>query len=289
MSRADSPLHGRMIFNVGARRSGTFWLQRIVASHPEVAAVPSETHLFSDVIAPLFVRFQHSELWSPTVGEVYVDRESILDASRDLCDVVFAEFLEPGASRVAERTPLHALHLDLIAAIYPDARFVHIIRDGRDVARSIVSQGWGPETIEGAAQEWRAAVVAARAASLPPQTYREIRYEDLLADPEPAIRDIYGWLGLAAEDRIVEEAVDEANVGANLGAEPSRIATAKWHDMYSPQELVAFDRVAGDLLAELGYPPSAPEGTAPARPGSRRLAKVTAARLAGIRRRRTPS
>src|SRR4051794_19181933 len=60
MSRADSPLRGRMIFNVGARRSGTFWLQRIVAAHPGVSAVPSETHLFSDGIAPLFSRLQHS-------------------------------------------------------------------------------------------------------------------------------------------------------------------------------------------------------------------------------------
>src|SRR3954447_17047570 len=269
MSRADSPLHGRMIFNVGARRSGTFWLQRIVASHPEVAAVPSETHLFSDGIAPLFERFQHSERSSPTVGKVYVDRESILDASRDLCDVVFAEFLEPGASRVAERTPLHALHLDLIAAIYPDAHFVHIVRDGRDVARSIVAQPWGPKTIEGAAQEWRTAVVAARGASLPPQTYREIRYEDLLADPEPVLRDVYGWLGLDAEDRIVAAAVNEATVGANLGASPSGIAVGKWRDVCSSRELSAFDGVAGDLLAELGYPPSFPEGSTPARAGSK--------------------
>jgi hypothetical protein len=289
MSRADSPLHGRMIFNVGARRSGTFWLQRIVTAHPEVAAVPSETHLFSDGIAPLFERFQHSERASPRVGEVYVERDSILDAARDLCDVVFAEFREPGASRVAERTPLHALHLDLIAAIYPDARFVHIIRDGRDVAHSIAAQPWGPETIEGAAQEWRTAVVAARGASLPPQTYREIRYEDLLADAERAIRDVYGWLGLDADDRIVAAAVNEANVGANLGASLSGIAAGKWRDMYSSRELAAFDRVAGDLLAELGYPPSGPEGTARARAGSGRLAKVAAQRLAGIRRRRTPS
>jgi hypothetical protein len=106
MSRADSPLSGRMIFNVGARRSGTHWLQRVVTAHPEVSAVPSETHLLSHGIAPLFERFQHSLRSSSTVGKVYVDREAILDATRDLCDVVFMEFMEAGTSRIAERTPL---------------------------------------------------------------------------------------------------------------------------------------------------------------------------------------
>ena len=59
MSRADSPLRGRMIFNVGARRSGPTGSSAFVTAHPEVAAVPSETHLFSHGIAPLFERFQH--------------------------------------------------------------------------------------------------------------------------------------------------------------------------------------------------------------------------------------
>jgi len=86
MSRADSPLRGRMIFNVGSRRSGTFWLQRIVTAHPEVAAVPSETNLFSGGIATLFECFQHSLRSSAKVGEVYVERDATLDAVRDLCD-----------------------------------------------------------------------------------------------------------------------------------------------------------------------------------------------------------
>lgn len=47
-----SPLTDGMIFNVGSRRSGTFWLQRIVCAQPTVAGVPSETHLLSHGIAP---------------------------------------------------------------------------------------------------------------------------------------------------------------------------------------------------------------------------------------------
>jgi sulfotransferase family protein len=261
MSRADSPLHGRMIFNVGARRSGTFWLQRIVAAHPEVAAVPSETHLFSHGLAPLFERFQHSLRSSTKVGEVYVEREPLLDAVRDLCDVVFAGILTPGATRLAERTPMHVLHLELIAAVYPDARFVHIIRDGRDVARSLVTQDWGPDTIDAAATEWRDAILAARQAALPADSYREVRYEALLQDPRPVVSDLYAWLDLEATDKVIAEALGEAGIGANLGVEPSGIGPAKWRDSYSKADLTAFDRVAGELLAELGYPPSGDVGT----------------------------
>jgi hypothetical protein len=274
-----------MIFNVGSRRSGTYWLQRIVTAHPEVAAVPSETHLFAGGIAPLFEGFQHSLRSSAKVGEVYVEREAALDAARDLCDVVLAGAVEPGSARIAERTPLHVFHLELIAAIYPDARFVHIIRDGRDVARSVAAQRWGPDEIAEAAAEWRDAILAARSAGLADHVYREVRYEDLLTDPAPLVAELYEWLGLAASDEVVAEAIGEAGIGANLGAAPSGIGVAKWRDAYTPADLSAFDRVAGDTLRELGYPEPGDAG-APAPPPSARPDPVRAARarLAALRR-----
>jgi hypothetical protein len=274
-----------MIFNVGSRRSGTFWLQRIVTAHPEVAAVPSETHLFSGGIAPLFEHFQHSLRSSTKVGEVYVERDAALDAARDLCDVVFEGVVEPGTTRIAERTPLHVLHLELIAAIYPDARFVHIVRDGRDVARSIAAQEWGPSSIEEAAAEWRSAILAAREAGLPDEVYREVRYEEILREPAAIVSDLYEWLDLPATDDVVAEAVSEAGIGANLGGAPSGISVAKWREVYSEADLLAFDRVAGALLRDLGYPapgeagefePPAPEG-----PGAIARAR---ARMSSLRR-----
>ena len=83
----------RMIFNVGARRSGTYWLQRIVCAHPAVAEVPSETYVFSHGVAPLMERFQHDERGiRRRSASVYADRERLIGAVRNLCDTVFGEF-----------------------------------------------------------------------------------------------------------------------------------------------------------------------------------------------------
>src|SRR3954447_26801432 len=114
MSRADSRLRNRVIFCFGARRSGTQLVQRMIGTHPLVSTLPSESHLISDGIAPLFDRFHHGVKSSTQIGAVYADREVLLDAARDFCDSVFAQFLEVGTTHVFERTPLHALHAGLI-------------------------------------------------------------------------------------------------------------------------------------------------------------------------------
>lgn len=240
-----------MIFNVGARRSGTYWLQRIVCAHPAVAEVPSETHLFSHGIAPLVERFQHDDRGSRAVGKVYADRESLIEDIRILCEGVFEGFATPGQLHVAERTPLHVFHLPLIAEVYPDARFVHIVRDGRDAARSLVAQDWGPDTVAEAAEEWRSAVEAGREAGAAlGSRYLEVRYESLLAEPRPGIGRIYGHLGLEGS---LEAALEAAGGVANLGGHDKRVGAGKWREGWGRRELRDFDAVAGELLRELGY------------------------------------
>ena len=240
-----------MIFNVGARRSGTYWLQRIVCAHPSVAEVPSETYVFSHGIAPLMERFQHAERDSQEVGRVYADRARLITAVRSLCDTVFGEFATAGQTHVAERTPWHVFHLPLIAEVYPDARFVHIVRDGRDAVRSLVAQPWGPGTVAEAAEEWCTSVAAGRSAA-PGLGERllEVRYEDLLAEPGAVIERIYSHVGL---EGALEEALAAAAEASNVGPHDRRIGAGKWREGWRRRELREFDRIAGDLLRELGY------------------------------------
>jgi hypothetical protein len=240
-----------MIFTVGARRSGTYWLQRIVCAHSSVAEVPGETYVFSHGIAPLMERFRHDEREDQAIGTLYAERERLIAAVRAFCDTVFGEFADAGERYVAERTPWHAHHLPLIAEVYPDARFVHIVRDGRDAARSLVAQRWGPPTIAEAAEEWRSAVEAARAAApLLGDRLLEVRYEDLLAEPALAIESVYAHLGL---DGGRDDALAAAGHETNLGPHDIRVGAGKWREGWRRRDLREFERVAGGLLRELGY------------------------------------
>jgi len=257
MSRADSPLRDRVIFLVGARRSGTNWLQRILDAHPDVAAIPSETYLFSKGILPLRERFQHGVRGSTTTGVIYMDEEDLLDALRDFCDRALLPFLEedPRAKRLVERTPEHATCVDLIGSIYPDAHIVHIIRDGRDVARSLVNQTWStaPASITDAAEEWRATVEAAEAAGDSLEHFHTVGYERMLADPLHQISTLYEKLGLPSGKAIVEAVMIEAAISYNADPGDPGIGVGKWQKSFSPADHEAFLRVAGETLERFGY------------------------------------
>jgi hypothetical protein len=245
-----------MVFLVGARRSGTNWLQRILCAHPDVAAIPSETYLFRQGIEQLAERFHQSAPRSTTTGFVYMERSAMLDALRDFCDAVFMGVLEvtaPKAVRLVERTPDHVRHLPLIGEIYPDARFIHIIRDGRDVVRSLLSQSWGPTAMEDAAEEWRSAIVAGQEAGPGLPHYREVRYEELLADPGKLAADLTEWLGLDAAATNVDAAVLEAGILINVDERNPAAAEGKWRESLSGEDLSTFMRIAGPTLVELGY------------------------------------
>ncbi len=249
-----------MIFNVGARRSGTYWLQRVVTAHPQVASVPSETHLFSHGIAPLMERFHHTIKGSPQVGSGFIELEQALDAVRDLCDAFFEGYLTDDAARLAERTPLHVNHLSLIASIYPDAQFIHIIRDGRDVTRSLAAQNFGPDSVAEAAREWRTAIEDARGAKLDQSRYIEVRYEDLLLDPRPTVESLYTWLGLDANPQVVEQGALESQAERNVDRfQLAGTGTDKWRQVFGARDLAEFNSVAGDLIADLDYDPADPK------------------------------
>lgn len=251
MTRDQSPLAGKAIFITGARRSGTYWLQRIITSHAQIGAVPSETHLFSHGIRPLMDRLTGTEPADPTVGRVWADREAVNPIIRELCDAVFAPFRAGDDGWVSERTPLHVYHLDLVHEIYPDAKIVQIVRDGRDVSRSLVAQDWGPTTHEAAAMEWRDAVRAARQAALSPEVYREVHYEAVLADPAGAAAELFDWLGVAASQGEFDAA--EVAAGEIANTPISAPGAERWRSELSRRQIDQIETVASAELELMGY------------------------------------
>jgi hypothetical protein len=295
MSRERSPLRDRVVFIVGARRSGTNWLGRILTAHPSVAGVPTESYLFSHGIQPLADRFQHANPGAPSIGRTFVQRDDFLDSLRDLVDRVLLETIarqKPDARYVVERTPWHVSHLPLIADVYPDARVINIIRDGRDVARSLISMPWGPGSMVEAAEEWRTAVDDGRAGSeLLGERYRQVKYEELLEDPQTETRAIFDWLDLDLSDEAGERIRTEAGSTFNVDPGSPGVRKEKWRDELTNAELRTFEQVAGDQLERLGYRRSVTEpGSAPpsqrsaAFRGALRPIRETLRRPAALRR-----
>jgi sulfotransferase family protein len=249
--RAGSPLRDKMVFSFGARRSGTWWLQRIIAAHPTVAPVPSESFFFSRAIAPLIDCFQDIDRDAPSTGRIYAERELMLDATRDFCDRIFGQFADGNTQRIAERTPWHVEHLDLMNALYPDAYYIHIVRDGRDSARSLSSMDWFSGSLEDAAAEWRRSVLAARD-SVRPARFLEVRYEELMSDPSTLIPVLYDFLDLRAGDSVMRAALAEARIERNTDVRTS-VGTEKWRTLMSAEEQALVLRTAGDALVAYGY------------------------------------
>jgi hypothetical protein len=171
-----------------------------------------------------------------------------------------------GKPRWGDKTPMYMQHLGLIEGLFPDAQYVHLIRDGRDAALSflempegIVTQTWAhPRDARGFACQWRAEVVAGRALGLRVSSarYLEVRYEDFVAHPERHVRSICGFADLPFETAVLDYA-GAVDVSAKphqqrLRQHPTS-GVRDWRGEMHPEDVHAFEGVAGDLLADLGY------------------------------------
>jgi Sulfotransferase family len=268
-------------FVVGAGRSGTTLLRAILDSHPRLA-VAHESHFFAEMLqtreryetdgslnGARFLEDLAREAWLERHGLSLADVEEEL-ASRPASNVpdairrVFEAYARArGKPLYGNKTPDHVLHLPQIAAAFPDARFVHIVRDGRDVALSLLDTGWGPRNVGEAALFWSRHVLAGRdaGAELPPGRYVEVSYEALVGDAERTVGDVCRFLGLAMDERMLHyyERAEEIVAAAKQPAIHARISLPPtkglrdWRTAMGPSDVALFEALAGDTLEELGY------------------------------------
>jgi hypothetical protein len=147
-----------------------------------------------------------------------------------------------GKASWVNKTPRLLLCLDLLGKLYPNAKCVHIVRDGRDLATSFRTLSKGPKNIAEAARRWRNRLSARRRVDSAHLRYMELHYEDLIHLPEETLNRVLTFLELPTSSAAILKQFNlyDHRVGA-------------WRDILSAEEKRIFDREAGDLLIELGY------------------------------------
>lgn len=269
------------VFVLGSPRSGTTLFYHMLLSAGDFAIYRTEAHVFN-MLAPKFgdlgVRAHQEKLlaaWLPSehfrrTGLAAEEIQAlILERCRNAGDFLrlFMEAIarKQGARRWAECTPENVLYINEIKRTIPEALFVHMIRDGRDVAVSMARQNWVPklpgdsssgELAAGCYWEW---LVEQGRTNLRPFAADaiEVRYEDLLADPPKQLARV----GTFIEHALDYERIQRAGVGSvsepntSFASEARRGAfnpVGRWKHL-EPTSLARLELAIGGMLRELGY------------------------------------
>ncbi len=268
-----SSLEKQFVFVVGAPRSGTTWLHRMLAEHPSVASLNAELTLFSSYVARVLAQFDKETYhrkrgdWKQGLPLLFT-QEEFDSGIRKLTGMTYDRVLAkaPGASHILDKHPGYSLHIPVIDRVLPNSRFIHILRDGREVAVSMMSAkkriGFGEGEIRGAAEAWATHVRKAMAEGhkLGPSRYMEVRYEELMERPERILNEIFDFAGLPLPETEIlriatEHAIDKKQVsrGDITLNELRKVPGAIWRNKLSLEERWTMDRMVGDLLVELGF------------------------------------
>jgi hypothetical protein len=173
---------------------------------------------------------------------------------------IFDQFaIGKGMTRWGDKTPEYTRHLPVLRELFPTAQYIHVIRDGRDVALSAFNTGFGPKSIDEAAREWaeQLSTIAEFGASLPSHDFLTIRYEDLLRQPAATLQEIGEFLGIANNAALIEAATPalRAQVRGDNAGKSSRLL--------STRETECFEALAADVLERNGYTLRASRGARP--------------------------
>ena len=307
--QADQPSagtgHPPMPIIVGAARSGTTLLRLMLDSHPHLA-IPPETHFLpalralqtrpelkgaagADAACAEFIRTVTGSLnWAECGLTEDTLRAAVAPKPERPFGVsgavrrfyrLYAE--ARGKTRWGDKTPPYVTRLRDVAALLPEARFIHLIRDGRDVALSVRGLWFdaGRGNLEDQAANWLWRVREARQQAAFCAHYIEVRYEDLLESPRATLERVCAFSGLEydpaleayhetaaarlqgelrdrhdAAGRVTVSREQRAAIFEKVGQPPDRERAGRWRREMTADERVRFEAVAGGLLRELGYP-----------------------------------
>jgi hypothetical protein len=280
------------VFLVGCLRSGTTLLQRIVDAHPQIAII-HETQWVprwyegrvgltpeGNVTPQLVTRL----LEHPRFSRLQLDADAITGLLRDDEPVHYSRFVSDlfdlygkarGKRLVGEKSPGYVRHVKTLHELWPDAKIVHLIRDGRDVCLSVLDwrkgqrivgsfPTWEEDPVVTVALWWEWHVRLGRQAGsgLGAERYMELRYESLVADPEGESERISGFLGVPYDERMLRFHEGRMRSKPGLSAKsawlPVTPGLRSWSEQMGSENVRRFEAVAGPFLHEVGYARAVP-------------------------------
>lgn len=259
------------LFVVGMNGSGTTMMLDHLGHHPELFAYPLETY-----ILPYFLQTEHKygdlqsdanflRLWND-IRSSYVFRsrnagrsmalpEDWSNVPRSVAGIfdrimrIFAE--REGKRRWSEKTPMHVLHIDRLAAAFPESQFIHMVRDGRDCAASD-HRRWNRHPAS-TIYRWKSVVFEGRRqGQLIGDRYLELRYEAVTHEPDYYMRLACEFAGLPYNERVLETKRPRQRV---IGHDAKTIVKnlERNKGYFSRKRLQSLERIAGRRLTEMGY------------------------------------
>lgn len=265
-------------FIVGAERSGTTMLRLMLNSHPKFAVL-----FESDFLSVYNSLLDDGDLGDQRNVERALDAlaeepltkrggiieypQAILAHSVNgfsaLVNAVFSEYARTrGKLRWGVKTPHYVVELNRLWHLFPGCRFVHLVRDGRDVALSLRQVSWGSKHIPRVAEDWRWKVTLGRKmGGMIPGHYLEVRYEDLVRDPEYALRGICEFLGESYDEAMLsypvtgeqEMPADSLKWHRASVLPPDETKIFSWKGKMSLSDQILFDEIAGPALELFDY------------------------------------
>jgi hypothetical protein len=268
------------IFLVSSPRSGSTLLRLILDAHPNIA-IPPPGYLFHFLYPYLYSYGDLSEadnfraliedfLEVPTLKKwpIEVTVDGVMAGSRERSFRGIYQFLHEtyagaqGKPRWGNKSPRNCFWLEEIVALFPDAKIVHLLRDGRDVAIDLAEAEFQPHSVYCGALRWEKCIRVVEDARqrLGAESFLEVRYEDLCADPESTLREICAFVGEDfAPQMLHHHQTDSAKTwGQNpVHAATMRPITTDFVGMYKTRlparDRTALDAAIGATLARNGY------------------------------------
>ncbi|HSK15823.1 MAG TPA: sulfotransferase [Gaiellaceae bacterium] len=291
---------------LGVSRSGTTLLREMLDRHSELA-IPTESYFIPqlwdrhgerperEAILADLARLARVREWGVTPENVQARLPSE-PSFAEVIAAVYGSYAEArGKRRFGDKTPAYMQHLGLLDRAFPGAQYVHIVRDGRAAAASFAEMrrrprfSWArPRGLGDFACLWDLEVRGARrfGETAAQGRYLELRYEDLVAEPEPRLREVCSFLGLGFEPAMLEyhRDVDPGTLQDHPRlAEPPTPGVRDWRRQLAPRKLERFEAIAGTLLGELGYPRAYPDPSRAALARARLERAAFRARLSSFR------